>query len=147
MRKLLKKLVAVGVISTVMVTPVFAKEGDLYYSQELGGWLKEVNVNGQERLKNQVTGDLKEKVINENTYIYELQAKRTTRVVNVILSNGVAMVQAKELADSLGLNSVEEGNNIEIFCYETRKKDISLKPSSVLIDKGSNKYWAEMNEI
>lgn len=57
------------------------------------------------------------------------------------------MVEVQELAKVLGVNCGEIGNNIEFFCYVTQKEHPSLYPSSVLLSKKNNNYWAETSEI
>ena len=80
-------------------------------------------------------------------YTYEFQGEGTERTVSVILKNGVAMVEAKELADSMGINYADLGESTEFFCYVTRKEHPSLNPSSVWMSKKNNKYLAETSQV
>lgn len=147
MKKTLKKLVAVGVMSAVTVTPVLAKSGDLHYNEQQVMWYKEEAINGQTRFKNQSTGETSEKVPVGKTYTYELQGEGTERTVSVMLKNGAAMAEVQELAKALGVNYEEVGNNVEFYCYVAQNDHPSLKPSNVLMSKKNNKYWAETSEI
>lgn len=147
MKKMLKELGAVVMIATVCVTPVFAKNGDMYYNEQQGGWYKEEAIDGQARFKNLSTGELNEKVPMGKIYTYEFQAEGTERTVSVILKNGVAMIEVQALSEGLGVNCEEIGNNVEFFGYVTRKESPSLMPSSVLLSKKGNKYWAETSEV
>lgn len=70
MKKMIKKLVAVVMMITMVSIPVFAKNGDMYYNEQLATWYKEVHIDSQERVENQSTGELIEKVpMGKNIYI------------------------------------------------------------------------------
>lgn len=53
---MIKTLVAVAMMATIFVTPVFAREGDIYYNETTASWFKEVNQGGVAYLKNYLIG-------------------------------------------------------------------------------------------
>lgn len=117
---MIKKLVAVAVMATMFVTPVFAKNGDMYYNEATASWFKEVDQGGVAYLQNHLTGELSKKSPMERTYTYELHKAGNKQTVNVISKNGVAMVAVSELAEVFGLNFDEGKTHIEFFCYVTQ---------------------------
>lgn len=145
---MIKKLVAVTMMATIFVTPVFAKNGDMYYNETTASWFKEVDQGGTIYLKNHLTGELSKKSPMKRTYTYELHKAGDKQTVNVISKNGVAMVAVSELAEVFGLNFDEGKTHIEFFCYVTQEQDTPLAPSyALMLSKGNNTYKAETGEV
>lgn len=106
MKRMIKRFVAGAIMTTMLTTPVFAKEGDTIFNERLGIVFTEVHKDGEVYMQNQVTGELI-KVENTET-TFKLGEKAGSRTIKAIVKNGVTMVSIVDLAKAMDLKLEDE---------------------------------------
>lgn len=151
MKRMIKRFVAGAIMVTMLTTPVFAKEGDKIFNEELQVVFTEVHKDGEVYLQNQITGEL---IKVENTEItFKLGEKAGTRTIKAIVKNGVTMVSLVDLAKAMDVKLEDLDKKYpeqEMECYSLvgyygeeweNKGDLRLyidKPKSKNVKKGEH---------
>lgn len=108
MKRMIKRFVAGAIMTTMLTTPVFAKEGDTFFNEKLGVVFIEVHKDGVAYWKNQVTGELT-KIPKA-----KMGEEAGSRTIKAIVKNGVTMVSIVDLAKAM---DVKLKDDEEIMCY------------------------------
>ena len=147
MKKMMKRLVAGVIMTTIISTPVFAKEGDKYYNDKLGCWFVEVHKNGIVYLENQTTGDLVEKGSMRSIPSYKLGKEAGPRTIKAVVKNGVTMVPIVDLAKAMDLKLEDFNSFYSLSACDNEGNDVVSvwihKPNSNAVKSGIH-YSTEM---
>lgn len=143
MKRMIKRFVAGAIMVTMLTTPVFAKEGDSFFNEELGVVFIEVHKDGVAYWKNQTTGEL------TKIETAKKGEEAGSRTIKAIVKNGVTMVSLVDLAKAMDVKLVDEDKKyqntewesytLEAGTYEKGKGGTYLiiyKPKSRLAKKG-----------
>lgn len=106
MKRMIKRFVAGAIMVTMLTTPVFAKEGDKIFNEELQVVFTEVHKDGEVYLQNQITGELIKVENTEKTL--RIGETAGTRTIKAIVKNGVTMVSLVDLAKAMDLKLEDE---------------------------------------
>lgn len=135
MKRMIKRLVAGVIMTTMLTTPVFAKEGDTIFNERLGIVFTEVHKDGEVYMQNQVTGEL---IKIPKAKMGEEAGSRT---IKAIVKNGVTMVSLADLAKAMDvkLEDYDSTSYSLTATYDENRKGVCViiwKPKSNPFKRG-----------